>query len=240
MKRKKKIRIAVQSFFFALIALITVNKVLSESGTSIPWLSDASLHALCPFGGVVTLYNLIVAGTLIQKIHSSSVILMGIILALSVLFGPVFCGWVCPLGTFQEWIGKIGKRLFRNKYNHFLPGKVDRLLRYFRYGILIWVIYITAQSGYLLFEKTDPYYALFTFWSNEISVTALAVLGILTGLSFFVERPWCKYVCPYGALLGLSNKIRIFKIRRSPQKCINCGQCDRSCPMNISVSKKRR
>ena len=60
----------------------------------------------------------------------------------------------------------------------------------------------------------------------------------VTVLSLIIERPWCKYLCPYGALLGLFNKIRIFKIRRNPDSCIHCKKCDKVCPMNIKVSGK--
>ena len=234
--KRKSIRIMVQIFFFALIGLISVNKTLSESGRGIALISDASLHALCPFGGVVTLYNLFTLGTFIKKIHMSAVILMSIIFVLAILFGPVFCGWVCPLGSVQEWIGKAGRKLFKNKYNKFLPTKIDKVLRYARYIVLVWVVYMTSVSGYIIFDKIDPYNALFTFWSEEVSVVALLVLAITLLLSLFVERPWCKYACPYGALLGISNKFRIFKIKRNKETCISCKKCDYSCPMNISVS----
>jgi polyferredoxin len=54
----------------------------------------------------------------------------------------------------------------------------------------------------------------------------------------FVERPWCKYACPYGAVLGITNLFRIFKIQRQPSTCINCGLCTKQCPMNIDVANK--
>ena len=242
MKKEKKsnIRIIVQIFFFALIGSIAINKTLAEAGIGIPFLSEASLHALCPFGGVVTLYNLATLGTFIQKIHMSAVILMAIVFILAVLFGPVFCGWVCPLGSIQEWFGKIGRKVIRKKYNHFVPMKLDKVLRYLRYVVLIWVVFVTARSGYLLFSDIDPYNALFTFWSDEVAIPSLIILAVTLILSLFVERPWCKYACPYGALLGLSNKIRIFKIRRAPATCINCKKCDHGCPMNIHVSQKEK
>lgn len=242
MKKVKKngIRTWIQVVFFTLIALIAVNKTLAEAGIGVSFLSDASLHALCPFGGVVTLYNLAALGTFIQKIHISAVILLSLILLLAILFGPVFCGWVCPLGSFQEWIGKIGRKFFKRKYNHFMPLKFDKWLRYFRYGVLLWVVIVTAKSGYLIFESVDPYNALFTFWSEEVSITALIILGLTSLLSLFVERPWCKYACPYGALLGLSNKIRIFKIHRTASTCISCHKCKNNCPMNIPVSDRER
>lgn len=242
MKKTKmsNIRLIVQSFFFALIGFIAVNKTLAEAGVGIPFLSEASLHALCPFGGVVTLYNIATLGTFIQKIHMSSIILMVIVFFLAVLFGPVFCGWICPLGSIQEWVGKLGRRIFKRKYNHFVPAKLDKILRYVRYGVLTWVLVVTARSGYLLFEHLDPYNALFSFWTGEVAIQAMVVLGVTLVLSLFVERPWCKYACPYGALLGLTNKIRIFKIKRSPSTCISCNKCSNSCPMNIPVAKQEK
>lgn len=235
---KVKIRLWIQIFFFALIGTIAINHTLVETGGGILFISNASLHALCPFGGVVTLYNLATLGTFIQKIHISSVILMLIIFALAVMVGPVFCSHVCPLGSIQEWIGKLGRKLFKKRYNRFIPVKVHHILKYFRYVVLVLVVYITAKSGYLMFAEIDPYNALFSFWSDEVSIKGLIILGITAVASLFVERPWCKYACPYGALLGLSNKFRIFKIRRVPSTCISCNQCNVACPMNIEVATK--
>lgn len=237
-QKRRSVRFYVQAFFFALIALIAVNHTLAESGGGIPFLSQASLHAICPFGGVVSLYQLFSLGTYVQKIHAGSVILMGIMAVLALLFGPVFCGWVCPLGSIQEWFGKLGRKLFKQRYNHIVPEKADWALRWFRYAVLLWVVYMTARSGTLVFSSLDPYQALFNFWSAEVAPTALIVLGATLGLSLIVERPWCRYACPYGALLGLSNKIRIFRIRRQPATCISCGKCDRVCPMNLDIANK--
>lgn len=229
------IRRVVQIFFFVFIALISVNHTLSDSGGGIPLLSSASLHSLCPFGGVVTIYQYATVGTFVQKIHESAFVLMAIGVGLAILFGPVFCGWVCPLGTVQEWVAKWGKKLFKRRYNHFVPPKIDNALRYVRYLVLAWVIYVTATSGTLIFAEYDPYFALFNFWSTEVSWTALGILGITLGLSLFVERPWCKYACPYGAVLGISNMFRVFKIRRAESTCKADGACSIMCPMNIPV-----
>ena len=210
------IRKIVQWFFFLLIALHrSINHTLVENGAGISFLSSASLHAVCPFGGVETLYTFVASGLLVKKIHDASLVLAGIVLLLSILFGPVFCGWVCPLGTVQEWVGKLGKKIFKRRYNHFVPAKLDNVLRYLRYGVLAWVVYVTATSGTLIFEAYDPYFALFNFWSTEVAWSALAILGVTLMLSVFVERPWCKYACPYGAVLGITNLFRVFSIKRS-------------------------
>lgn len=244
-KRNIWIRRIVQFFFFFLIAFISINHTLAESGQALPFLSSASLHAVCPFGGVETLYQFLTAGTFVQKIHESSFVLMVIVFLLSLLFGPVFCGWVCPLGTIQEWVAGLGKKLFRKtplkklgRYNHLIPAKIDNILRYLRYVVLAWVIYMTAVTGKLAFNDVDPYYALFNFWTSEIAIGGLIVLGVTLLSSLFIERPWCKYACPYGAVLGLTNLFRIFSIRRQASTCRMDGACDITCPMNINVSSK--
>jgi len=232
------IRKIVQWFFFLFIVLIAVNHTLAESGSAIPILSSASLHAVCPFGGVETLYTLAASGLLVKKVHASALVLAGLSLLLAIFFGPVFCGWICPLGTVQEWVGKLGRKLFRRRYNHFVPTKLDNLLRYTRYGILVWVLYVTATSGTLIFEAYDPYFALFNFWSSEVAPTALLILAATLVLSVFVERPWCKYACPYGAVLGLTNLFRVFSIKRAASTCKADGACSIMCPMNIPVDNK--
>lgn len=238
-KKSFNVRFAVQILFFLLILLISINHTLAESGKGLSFIPSASIHALCPFGGVVTIYNFITDGTFIKKIHESSFVLMIIGFILAIGFGPIFCGWLCPFGSFQEWIGKIGKKIFKRKYNRFIPYKYDKYLRYLRYGVLAWVLYITAISGKLIFSDIDPYSALFHLWTGEVAIGGVVVL-ILTLLgSLFVERPWCKYLCPYGAVLGISNTFRIFKIKRNKSTCVSCKACDMACPMNIKVSNSQ-
>lgn len=234
--KMKWIRAMVQLTFFIVVLLAVISKSLKESGITIPLIDDASLHAICPFGGVVTIYNFITEGTFIQKIHSSAVILMFAVFVLTLLFGPVFCGWVCPFGTFQEYIGKIGKKILGEKYNHLVPKRLDKILRYSRYAVLALVIYNTAVTAKLVFQNVDPYYALFNMFTSEVAVTSYIALSVTVILSLFIERPFCKYLCPYGATLGLFNLFRIFKIKRNKNSCVGCRVCDKACPMNIEVS----
>lgn len=236
-RRPLWVRRVIQLFFFVLVALIALNHNLEESGKALPFLSTASLHAVCPFGGVVSLYQFATTGTFVQKIHQSSFVLMVLVFLLAALFGPVFCGWACPLGTIQEWFGKLGKKLFKKRYNHFIPYSVDRYLRFLRYGLLAWVLYMTAVTGKLAFGDIDPYFALFNFWTGEVAIGGLLVLLVTLVGSLFVERPWCKYACPYGAVLGITNIFRIFSIRRVERNCRSCGVCTRDCPMNIPVDE---
>ena len=234
----RNIRHIVQAAFFVLVAVTATASVLAERGIKIP-IPDASLHAICPFGGVVSFYQLLNVGTLVKKVHESSVVLAVIGLLLALLFGPVICGWVCPFGTFQEWLGKLGKKLFGKRYNTFVPKKIDRVLRYLRYFVLAWVSYMTIITGKLIFQDYDPYFTLFNFWTGEVAITGYIALALVIILSLFVERPFCKYACPYGAFQGIFNLVRIFGIRRNAPTCISCKACDKACPMNIEVSTSK-
>lgn len=232
----RTIRLVVQIFFLLLIILFSINHYREEQGLEPLLLGSPSLHAVCPFGGVVSIYTYFTQGTFVKQIHSSSWILMWLVLVLAVIFGPVFCGWVCPFGTVQEYLGKIGKKLFKRRYNRFIPTKIDQYLRYLRYVVLGLVLYRTAIAGTLMFADIDPYFSLFNIWSDEVVWTGLVVLAISLVGSLFVERPWCKYACPYGALLGIFNTFKIVKLSRNTNTCINCKRCDRVCPMNITPS----
>ena len=233
--RIQALRAAVQCTMFVFVAALAVIRFLKETGVVIP-LPEISLHAVSPFGGVVTVYEFLTTGGLVPKLHTSALVLMALGLVVAFFFGPIFCGYFCPLGTLQEWIGKLGKRIFGKKYGRLLPPAADRVLRSLRYAVLAVVIYQTAAAAKLVFVEVDPYYALFNFFTGEVAWTAILVLLVVMVLSLFVERPWCKYLCPYGALLGLFNLIRVFPVRRREETCIDCKKCDAACPMNITVS----
>ncbi len=162
----RRLRTISQGGVFLLIVggLVATNHYLAEIGKEMPIVGTASLHAICPYGGIETIVSLVTMGVFVQKIHMSSVVLTALIVLLGLLFGPVVCSYICPLGTVQEWIGKIGKKLFGKHYNQMVPKKLDAILRYLRYGVLIFTVYLTTNSLKLIFLEVDPpYYALFNF-----------------------------------------------------------------------------
>ena len=238
--KSRHIRLAAQIFFFVFVGAIVVNNTLAESGGGLSFIPSASLHAICPFGAVETFASLVTGAGLIRQLHASVMVMGAAVLILTVLLGPVFCSHICPLGSIQEWFGKLGRKIFKKRYNKFIPKKVHGVLKYLRYVVLALIVWQTYQSATLLFANVDPYYALYHFWTGGATIAAISILVVTLLLSLFVERPWCKYACPYGGLLGLISKISIFKIRRSDTSCIACGKCDNVCPMLIDVSAKSK
>lgn len=241
MKIKTKwVRHAVQIFFFALIGLFAVNHVIGEEGVApFAFLPNVSLHAICPFGGIESVMSLISAGTLVRQLQLSTLVMTGIIIIMTLIFGAIFCSFICPLGSIQEWIGKLGRKIFKKRYNTFIPQSVHNVLKYFRYVSLIAVVILTYNAASLIFLEVDPYYAMYHFFTDEVTIGSLIVLGITLVGSLFVERPWCKYACPYGAFLGLIGKISIFKIKRNANSCTSCNLCNKKCPMNIDIENKK-
>lgn len=232
---KSNVRRGVQVFFFLWILISVTGHALEEAGVVIPLIGGVSIHGICPFGSVVSIYQMITTGTMVKKVHEAANVVFGLVLISAVFFGPVFCSWMCPLGTVQEWISDIGKRLkVFGKIK--VPNKVHNLLKYGRYAVLLWILFVTARSGDIIFQSYDPYYALFNFYTGEVAISALIILVAVLITSLFLERPWCKYACPFGAVLGVTNKFRIFTIKRNSQTCIDCKVCDTACPMGIEVS----
>ncbi|MCF0175609.1 MAG: 4Fe-4S binding protein [Bacteroidales bacterium] len=158
-------------------------------------------EAYCPMGGLEALATYGVRGSLPCSM-SSLQILMGIALAAAVvLFSKLFCGYICPLGTIEDLLMKLRSAL-KIKAVSIKNGSVaDKALRIFKYLLLFYIFYTTTAASELVCKEMDPYYAMATLFKGEIvlwmSLTSVALL-FLGG--FIVDRFWCRYVCPLGAL----------------------------------------
>lgn len=231
----QKWRFFIQVTFVVFVLYLSLGRFFAEAGINIPL--PANLHLICPFGGVVTAYTFVTTGNYIQKIHQSDFVMIFALLIALILTGATFCGWICPMGSVQEWLGKLGKKLFPKIYNK-LPRKLDRMLRFGKVVVFVLVIIQTTRSGKLLFQAFDPYYNLFNIWTDEIALTGYISVAITLFLSLLIERPFCRYACPLGAINGLFNSFSILNIKRKNNTCIQCKICDKVCPAGIVVSEK--
>lgn len=146
-----------------------------------------------------------------------------------VAFGMFFCGWVCPFGTVQEWFRAVGRKLFGITYR--LPVRAARYLAFSRYIVVV-------LGGAFAWSALEARRTFISATMGEVAETAAyAVLGVLLALSLFVDRPYCRFLCGFGAVAGLASMARLFGIKRDGGKCTGCGRCDTACMMGVEVSR---
>lgn len=240
-KRQKaqKARFWIGAAFFVWATIAGISHFLTERGISLPF-QTAGIDAICPFGALETLYSYISSGSLISKIHPSNLV-MGLGLTLATLAGGAFfCGWICPFGTLQEWAGKLGRRMLGRRYNHIIPLKADHALQYLRYAVALFFLAWTWAASSLVFAQYDPWRAFLSLAGGELAVGGIIALVVSLVGSLFVERFWCRYLCPMGAVTGLVGKLSIFKLRRNAETCISCHACTNACPFHIDVEHVTR
>jgi ferredoxin-type protein NapH len=157
-----------------------------------------------------------------KSVIFSTIIILAVPIVFSLLWGRLFCGWICPMGAVQEFLSP-------DQNNRVIPMVADQVLKYLKYLIFIVVAYFTWKNGQNFWNNYDPAQTLFTFRGSLQA--GLILTGILL-LSAFISRPFCKYLCPLGALLAVISKIAPFKMRADASKCLVCGKCvDGQCPM---------
>jgi polyferredoxin len=195
------------------------------------------VDALCPFGGIETLFTLISGAGFIEKVAASAVVLLIGTIVLALVYRRSFCGQICPLGTLQGLFGSLGGRFMRKRPT--VPRGIDRFARFLKYGILAFFAVWSWQAAELVMRPYDPWVAFTHITSSELLAEFAVGAGILAlslAGSLIYERFFCKYLCPMGAFLGLFSKLSWFSIKRDADACIDCGACDKACPMNIKVS----
>lgn len=197
----------------------------------------APIDSYCPFGAVESFFTFVFTGEFLKRIYISSFILGALIFVMSMFFGRIFCSFICPLGTLQEWIRLFGTKIGVKKEFE-LPVKIDKYARYIKYIFLVVVVYYSYVLGDLIFRNYDPFNAL-SHLGEELAEkwVAYALLLIILIISLFSKNIWCRYLCPFGAFLGILNKISFFKIAHNKETCISCSACTRVCPAALRVGK---
>jgi polyferredoxin len=238
------LRRLMQLSFALFILYVTIVHVLAgESTANI----TPSPEAFCPFGGLETLYKYMTSGgSFVSHTHLSNLVVAAAVLITALLFRSAFCGWICPLGFIQDlfhnfsaWMQRRFTRVrktARALSSHGRPiwAFLDKYLRIIKYGVLVWAVTGAAIYGVMVFRDYDPWSALiniaeFTF-TPGIIVLALILIG-----SLFVERPWCRYACPLGAVSGLLGKLSPVYLKRDANSCTTCKICSKACPMGLQV-----
>lgn len=201
------------------------------------------VEGFLPISSLMSLYYLLHSGD-VHLYHPAGLFILGAIILMSLVFGKAFCSWLCPVGFLSERLGDLGEKIFHRRLTP--PKWLDWPLRMIKYLLLGFFVYsIFFLMGELALKRflDTPYNLLadvkMYYFFAEISRLALIVIAVLMLLSMVIRGFWCRYLCPYGALLGLASLLSPNKIRRDAASCIDCGRCARACPSRIRVDRVR-
>ena len=221
------LRYSVLAAMVALVAWVGIrHQIIGGAGGAGP------LDSFCPFGAIETLPSLLAGTGFIRKIGTSNLVLLGSLAVLTVGLGASFCGWLCPFGALQDLFAWIGRRLFGGQ-TYLVPERVHAKLKYLRWGVLALIVWMSAKYSALWFADYDPFRAFFHF-KFESALAIVLVVGTIAG-GILVERFFCLYACPLGALVGGLGTVGLVKVRRDETVCIDCTLCARACPSRIAV-----
>ncbi len=193
-----------------------------------------------PIASLMNLKIWLVTGAA-PRVHPAGMFLLLAFTLISFLLRKTFCSWLCPVGTISEYLWSIGQRVLRGTRR--LPKWADlplRSLKYILLGLFAYVVVSMPVPDLRAFME-GPYgiiadVKMLNFF-RYLSVTAAVVLGVLAALSLIVQNFWCRYLCPYGALMGLFSWLSPLRIRRDAKYCIDCAKCANACPSHLAVDK---
>lgn len=192
---KNKIRLSFQLLILGLIGYVAIRPLFDSSYV-------ADFESYCPFGGLASLGSKLNQGTMSCNMSETQVLLgIGLIVGV-ILIGKLFCGYICPIGSITEWLGKLGEKF---KVRIEMPSSVDRPLRILKYFILFTAFYFTMTSSELFCKEFDPYFASVNLFDHpDITLYFAIPAFILTILgAIFFRLFWCKYLCPLSALSNI-------------------------------------
>ena len=240
-------RFASQLFFLAICTWIGIEFTvfvfhLENFVPGTEYYRPPGVEAFLPISALMSSYYFLLTGV-VHAVHPAGFFIFAGIVGMSFIAGKSFCSWVCPVGFLSELTGEFGKKLFRNKLH--MPKFLDIPLRSLKYLLLGFfsfsIIGFSAVElrGFLSSDyNTIADIKLFEFFRN-LSPFAFYTLVSLLLLSVLFRNFWCRYLCPYGAFLGVVGLLSPSKITRNSSSCIDCSLCDKACPSRIKVSKAK-
>jgi polyferredoxin len=181
-----------------------------------------------------------------DEIHPAGLTLLLAAVATAFLARKAFCSWVCPVGTLSRALEWLGRRTLWRRGWPAVPRWLDLALASIKYLLLAFFLRTVASMPLDAIEEfmRAPYNvaadAKMLLLFRDLSLTGGIVLGALALLSVLVKHFWCRYLCPYGALLGIASFFSPLSVRRDPATCNDCRACTRACPVEIPVHARLR
>lgn len=195
------------------------------------------------FSSIRDIFIALVDGSFSVSALLLQIIIVFTVFLITILWGRFFCGFLCSFGMLQEVIFFFSKKFISGKVN--FPPRLDYVMKFTKYFIIIFIILGVWVLALPVDSSLNPWGVFGMLVSGNFSVISSAIptvgfallISIFIG-SFFVNRFFCRYLCPLGALFTITSKKRFYKIRRQGSSCINCGICERECSMGINIIQK--
>jgi polyferredoxin len=216
-----------------------------RSGGAAPFVPRPNgIEGFLPISALVSLKDWFLNGV-INPVHPAGLVIFLTVIAVSLLLKRSFCSWICPVGTLSELLWKCGFNLFRRNFR--APAWLDRILRGAKYLLLLFFL-ATILIGMGPPQITDFINSDYNKTADirlldfflHLSGPGLAVITVLAAISLPMRNPFCRFLCPYGALVGLASVLSPIKVTRERTTCVACGVCTQVCPANIPVMQQER
>lgn len=200
-----------------------------------------AVEAFLPLGALVSIKRLLL-GAEFDTIHPAGLTIFIAALLIGLFLRKGFCGWICPVGFASNLAERAGQKM---KILFHPPGWLDipmlslkyLLLGFFGY-LILWRMGLQSltdfhRSSYNVISDAK----MLHFFLQPSVLAGSIMLGIIL-LSFVLRNFWCRYLCPYGGLLGILALLSPFQVKRSPDTCIDCKKCEAICPASIKITNR--
>lgn len=192
--------------------------ILAVSVVSVAYFGFFRSGCVCSIGSIQNIALAMADPT--YQLPLSVLLLFLLPIVFAFLFGRVFCAGVCPFGALQELV---------NIKNYRISKAITTTLEVIPWLYLIFAILYAATRSSFIICRFDPFIGIFRLGGD---VGLLLFGALLLVMSVFTGRPFCRFLCPYGALLSLFSSVSIWKIRLTGKECINCELCHNACPVD--------
>ena len=229
-------RTVIQIIFLVGSILIGLRHIMPGESSK-----GGAFDVFCPFGAVETFWSFITTGETLKTTSPLNFSVFLGVLGVSLLAGRAFCGWMCPIGTLQDFLANFSSRLFGNMKIKLAGNKVhlpykisprnDAWLRSLKYMILAVILLASTFAIYPPLREICPARALLSFQLTTPLLWSVLIAFVITSMAN--RRFWCKYLCPLGAVLAPFNKFAPLRLVLNQDSCTSCRRCDSACPMDI-------
>ena len=230
--------------FYLFVEYFSASDISSVNAESILLSRPPSVEGFLPIGALMS-FKLWISEGIFDRIHPAGLVIFLAAILMALILKKGFCGWICPVGALSDITWKLGRKISGRNFR--IHRYADYTLRSLKYILMLFFIYVIVvkmpPSAILQFLEGDYYkiadVKMLYFFTEMTKVTFITLL-ILFLLSIFYKNFWCRYLCPYGALLGLISLCSPLKITRNEDACIHCEKCTDNCPSLLPVEKKNR